>query len=145
MHQITTKDIDKLPAPLIVWEKWIDPLGGDDDIPFIDKIEKEDDGDQPTIIKTKPVKMLVTPMGMIPYNENTATSSIFNFWVGHSNFDISPEICTLIEQAQGVETLDIFTRYRFRIGVGKIFDDGDVMRNINNIIYQHFNYDKSSD
>ncbi len=139
MHQIseTTKA-----NPLIVWEKWVDPLGGEEENSFIDK--EDEDNDTPTMIKTKPVKMLLTPMGMIPYNENTATSSIFNFWVGHSNFDISPEICGLIEQAYGVETLDIFTRYRFRIGVGKVFDDGDVMRNINHIIYQHFNYDKSA-
>lgn len=118
--------------PLIIWEKWVDPLGGDEENSFIEK--DDEDTESPTMIKTKPVKMLLTPMGMIPYNENTATSSIFNFWVGHSNFDISPEICDLIEQAYGVETLDIFTRYRFRIGVGKVFDDGDVMRNINNII-----------
>jgi hypothetical protein len=139
MHQVS--EMTKI-NPLIVWEKWVDPLGGDEENSFIEK--DDEDTESPTMIKTKPVKMLLTPMGMIPYNENTATSSIFNFWVGHSNFDISPEICDLIEQAYGVETLDIFTRYRFRIGVGKVFDDGDVMRNINNIIYQRFNYDKPS-
>jgi len=139
MHQITKNS--KI-EPLIVWEKWVDPLGGEEDISSINR-SYSDEEDQ-AIIKTKPIRMLMTPMGMIPYNENTASSSIFNFWVGHANFDISENICSLIEEADGVETLDIFTRYRFRVAFGKVFDDGEAMRNINNIIYRHFNYDKSS-
>jgi hypothetical protein len=42
----------------------------------------------------------------------------------------------IIETTSGVETLDIFTRYRFRIGVGKAFSDSEVMRDINNKIYK---------
>jgi hypothetical protein len=139
MHQIT-KNLQK--NPLIVWEKWVDPLGNEEENTFINESYNQED--EPTIIKTKPIKMLMTPMGMIPYNENTAASSIFNFWVGHTNFDISSEICSLIEEADGVETLDIFTRYRFRVGIGKVFDDGEIMRQINNLINQYFNYDKSA-
>jgi hypothetical protein len=139
MHQ-TTKNLQK--NSLIVWEKWVDPLGNEEENTFINESYNQDD--EQTIIKTKPFKMLMTPMGMIPYNENTAASSIFNFWVGHTNFDISSEICSLIEEADGVETLDIFTRYRFRIGIGKVFDDGEIMRQINNLINRYFNYDKSA-
>lgn len=141
MYQITKNNTT---SPLIVWEKWIDPLAGDDDHAIVSSSDNYND--EQTIIKTKQIKMIVTPMGMVPYNENTAASSIFNFWVGHSNFDITTKICNLIEEADGVETLDIFTRYRFRIGVGKVFDDGEVMRNINHLIskYFDFNYDKSS-
>lgn len=141
MHQ-TTKDQSY--TPLIVWEKWVDPLGGDEEY-VIANHNEDDDSDLAENIKTKPVRMIVTPMGMIPYNENTASSSIFNFWVGHCNFNLSAKICSLIESAEGVETLDVFTRYRFRIGVGKIFDDGKVMRNINNTITKYIKYDKSSD
>ena len=34
----------------------------------------------------------------------------------------------------GTESLDIFTRYRFRIAIGKLFTERDVMADINNRI-----------
>jgi hypothetical protein len=133
----------KLQKPTIIWEKWSDPMLSEEDQPPIRNSEDYDDAEQP-IIKMKQMKMLVTPMGMIPYTENMAASNIFNFWVGHTNFDICDDIAALIEESEGVETLDIFTRYRFRVGIGKVFDDGKVMRNINTLLYKHFDYDKST-
>ena len=76
-------------------------------------------------------------MGLIPYNEYTASSKIFNFWIGHTNFNLSKKIANIIEKTDGVETLDVFTRYRFRIGIGKVFEDRDVMKNIENNVKQH--------
>ena len=32
-----------------------------------------------------------------------------------------------IQSVDGVEALDIYTRYRFRIAIGKLFKDRDVM------------------
>jgi hypothetical protein len=80
---------------------------------------------------------MATPMGIIPVTENTASGKIFNFWTGHTNFNITKKITSLIEETEGVETLDIFTRYRFRIAVGKAFDDSSVMRKINDNIYSY--------
>jgi hypothetical protein len=77
-------------------------------------------------------------MGIIPYSENTASNKIFNFWTGHTNFNLSAKICDIIENTEGVETLDIFTRYRFRVSIGKAFIDSDIMRNINHNTYQFF-------
>jgi hypothetical protein len=76
-------------------------------------------------------------MGLIPYTENTASSKIFNFWVGHTNFNLSKKVVDIIEDADGVEVLDVFTRYRFRIAIGKVFDDARVMTNINDKVYKH--------
>lgn len=70
----------------------------------------------------QPVQLLQTPMGMIPLTENTLAGDIFNFWTGHTNFPISKHIVDIIDGTDGVETLDIYTRYRFRISVGKAFD-----------------------
>ena len=74
-------------------------------------------------------------MGMIPMNEHTASGKIFNLWVGHTNFNITPGVANTIEETDGVETLDIFTRYRFRISAGKAFTDSVVMRSINTRVY----------
>lgn len=141
--------------PLIMWEKWVDPFGQDmdeakwtdynNDITDIDNIlngdsdnEEEDDEDNDTEkkqfhkpISRNPVKVIASPLGLIPYNEHTASGKIFNFWLGHTNFSITEKVKDTIEQCDGVEILDIFTRYRFRIAIGKCFNDADVIKSIN--------------
>lgn len=127
---------------LIIWQKWFDPFGDDD--PNITKIHGDEDEDdnldheelENDSLLQKPVRAIATPMGLIPYTENTASSKIFNFWVGHTNFSITKSISDIIEQIDGVETLDIFTRYRFRIAIGKAFDCSKVMRSINDNVYE---------
>lgn len=137
-------------SKIIVWEKWRDPLGYDDiedkalDIEQIYDSEEENNtydynhiNDKKVVIKNINEKFILTPLGLIPLTENTASSKIFNFWTGHTTFTISKKISSIIENIQGVETLDIFTRYRFRISVGKAFDDSIVLREINNSIYNY--------
>lgn len=127
---------------LIVWEKWVDPFGQaleeakwtdyENEIETLDDIEYIDDEE----MEMRPIKAIATPMGIIPYNELTAPSNLFNFWVGHTNFDISKKVADIIEKSHGVEILDIFTRYRFRIGIGKCFNDSETMKLINDQIYK---------
>lgn len=144
--------------PKIIWEKWRDPYGYDDILDINEHILNQEDDpenfidaqDETTDEKTQNIKnisdhffkpkmpFMFTPMGIIPYTENTACSKLFNFWTGHTNFNISNKICDIIENAEGIETFDIFTRYRFRIGIGKAFVDSIIMRDINNHIYQFF-------
>lgn len=140
---------------IIMWQKWADPFGLDDNEdttfdPYLADYFDDDDDEQnidednedkkiSKIEKSKPVKVIATPMGIIPMNDNTASGKIFNFWVGHTNFDISHKIASIIEKTDGVETLDIFTRYRFRIGVGKAFEDSQIMRDINKRVYKELN------
>lgn len=147
----------------IVWQKWSDPLGEDDldlipeeepvstseDISgvFYDEdgnpvdVDPELTGEGMEFFK-KPTKVIVTPMGIIPYTDNTASNKIFNFWIGHTNFDLNSGICKLIELHRGIETLDIFTRYRFRIGIGKLFEGGDIMSSISEQINEYLSRDK---
>jgi hypothetical protein len=135
----------------IVWEKWVDPFGADiDETKWNDYNEQDDDEDVFTDNEiqsklAKPVRVISTPMGLIPYNEYTSSSKIFNFWVGHTNFNISTYVTNIIEQCAGVEILDIFTRYRFRIGIGKCFTDSDTMNIINNNVYEYLYDQKHTD
>lgn len=128
--------------PLIVWEKWVDPFGQAlDDAKWTDYENEIDDLEdvefvgEGEIASDKPIRAIATPMGIIPYNEFTAPATIFNFWVGHTNFDITSQVAKMIEKAYGVEILDIFTRYRFRVGIGKCFNDSETMKNITDIVY----------
>lgn len=129
----------------IIWEKWNDPFGENLDETKWNNYDDENlDEDNELLeqqlfkLNSKPVKVIASPLGLIPYNEHTASSKIFNFWVGHTNFNISKPIIQIIEQCEGVELLDIFTRYRFRIGVGKCFTDNEVMKLITDNVIDYF-------
>jgi hypothetical protein len=139
---------------LITWQKWSDPFGRDEEDkdydPYLGDYDSEIDSDQiteqapdlPVSIVRSGIRVIATPMGIIPMNDNTISSKIFNFWVGHTNFNLTKMVVDVIEQTDGVETLDIFTRYRFRIAVGKVFDDSSVMRDINSRVYGLLNNDQ---
>jgi hypothetical protein len=136
-------------APLIVWEKWVDPLGLEQEESYINEFFEDDQNDDNDSIDNvvdnfddnkkppKNMRVLSTPMGLIPMDQTLSAGKVFNFWVGYTNFNITKPIAYIIEKTNGVETLDIFTRYRFRIGVGKLFEDGEVMREINSRVYEH--------
>jgi hypothetical protein len=146
---------------LIIWQKWRDPFGEEDDDIDIEENDglgdfynddiQEDHDIEKNIADNKKffakqIKVIATPMGVIPVNENTSSVKIFNFWLGHTNFNLTKGVCTVIENIDGVETLDIFTRYRFRIGVGKAFKDSEVMQDIQESVYSYIEeneYEKS--
>ena len=54
----------------------------------------------------------------------------FDCWVGHTNFNLSKKIASELEKIEGVELLRICSRYRFFIGIGKMFDFKAVMKNL---------------
>jgi hypothetical protein len=121
---------------LIVWQKWFDPFGDDEEHHDFDNEYEDMEEDNPNLFNTpKPTKAIATPMGIIPYTENTASGKIFNFWIGHTNFNITSDVAYVIENSEGVETLDIFTRYRFRIAIGKVFDESKVKTDISKSVY----------
>lgn len=135
----------------IIWEKWHDPFGVESDesadTPFdgLGDYYNDDDANtgfnetESSIIKKREVKakVVVMPFGIIPMNEYTSSGKIFNFWNGHTNFAITEQIAEIIEDTDGVEAINVFTKYRFRIAVGKAFIDSEVMRSINTNVY-HF-------
>jgi len=142
--KIRDKDVH---IPRIFWEYWIDPYGDnldslnpiseDEDLDNYDSCKYEKIGDENEqnineqgFITKKPYKLAITQVGVIPFYEHSLPSKIFKFWVGHTNFNISPKVAIAIENTDGVEVLNIFTRYRFRIAIAKSFDSKSVRKNI---------------
>ena len=140
--------------PKILGEKWINPYEisqntGEvlDDIPssnfedydhwetYSDEETDEETSDNEHSFKSH-TKTIITPMGMIPINERTPCTKTFKFWIGHTNFTISKEHHNIIDNTDGVEVLDIFTRYRFRVAIGKAFQDREVMQLIQENLYE---------
>jgi len=71
-------------------------------------------------------KMVNTPMGWFQINDKMSPSNQFDCWIGHANFDITPSVRDALEEIAGVEVLVILTRYRFFIGIGRMFNFRDV-------------------
>lgn len=124
--------------PTIAWVKWHNPFSGrnlddvtldekEDDVPYKDSYDTANHS-EPGV--NGPA--IMTPMGIVPITEYTDIEKIFKFWNGHTNFDIDENVFAIIEETPGVESFDVFTRYRFRIGIGQLFKDRDVMNAINN-------------
>lgn len=80
----------------------------------------------------------VAPL-MIPMSpkliEDMALLSAYECWLGHTTFDITPDIKTQLDKIDGVEMLKICSRYRFFIGIGRMFNFKEVRKQIeSNII-----------
>jgi hypothetical protein len=134
----------------VLWKKWIDPFDPEDEINLEDENDEEEEEissyhdsyeemerKQTQAAEHGPGKpnrsagpLLVGPMGVIPLNEHNQPSKVFNFWMGHTNFDIGEEEKDIIEVTPGVETLEVYTRYRIRVSIGLAFDEEEVLDEI---------------
>ncbi len=64
--------------------------------------------------------------------DDMAMLSNYECWVGHTNFDITPKVRNALDTIEGIELLKVCSRYRFFIGVGKMFDFKEVRKKIEN-------------
>jgi len=125
---------------IISWEKWKDPWnkeeskqdptseldyweGDESDLDELDDTEMTSDLEEEG-------RIIITPMGAIPLLNHNSPGKIFNLWIGHTNFKISNKIMDVIANILGVESLDIYTPYRMRLGVGRLFQPKEVMHRI---------------
>jgi len=71
---------------------------------------------------------------MIPISNKLVEDAMmvtnFDCWLGHTNFDITPDVKATLDRTEGVELLKIMSRYRFFIGVGKMFEFAKVRKSI---------------
>ena len=131
-------DIPKPSGYDVYWERWIDAFEEtetellESDISEIEQaLTNEELLEQENIFQSiSHIRSIVTPFGVLPLTEQTLASKSFKFWVGHSNFKLTEAFYKIIGQHPGIETLDILTPYRFRIAVGKMFIDRDVMTSV---------------
>ncbi len=59
----------------------------------------------------------------------------YDCWLGHTNFNITEKIKKKLNEVEGVEVLKVCSRYRFFIGVGRMFDFSNVRGNIEKTLY----------
>lgn len=94
-------------------------------LPKLEEIEGEEDSET-ALDQNEPIVMAI-PETLS--NEIQLTTN-FDCWIAHTNFDITERIKNAINKVEGVEVLKIHSRYRFFIGIGRMFDFKDVRREI---------------
>ena len=133
----------------IHWQKWVDPFGADTDnaewpgaFGTMDSDEQirqqnleeeefygDDEYENERLVgrqTNRSIPMLSTPMGAIPITEYTNPTKIFNFWTMHTNFRMTKTVHKIVNTTHGVEALNVFTPYRWRIAIGKAFNTSEV-------------------
>jgi hypothetical protein len=83
-----------------------------------------------SIARPDPAKMALNSKIM----EDIGMITNFDCWIGHTNFDITPDIKKNLDSIKGIEVLKIFSRYRFFIGIGKMFDFKSVRNGIEELL-----------
>jgi len=98
-----------------------------------DEIDDEEDDEDYLPVnsaedETKPLSPILPITNQVI--EDVSMLAIFDCWVGHTNFDLTPNIKNMLDKIPGIEVLKILSRYRFFIGVGKLFDFKEVRKEI---------------
>lgn len=134
----------------IIWHKWVDPL-----IPLVKDTEVceslenapfgQDEHDandsfmfhnlqqqlsRPSQKGYEVGPILMGSAGIIPVYESAIPSKIYNFWMGHTNFHITDRVFQTMDSFPGVESLTIYSPYRFRIAIGLAFNPKEVRENL---------------
>lgn len=125
--------------PKVIFEKYQDPL----DDKEVDIAEDDDDSYDDTdeflplmgMQRPRAFKMLQTPLGFLSLPEHSLATKNMDFWVFHSNFDITFPMIESLNGLPGVEFLKILTRYRGIVGFGKLFDVEESKKNMENALF----------
>jgi len=118
---------------IIAWEKWDEDVLEQEVVEEIyDEISEEEEGlvEDALLFMEKIPKLITTPMGMYQLHDKMSILNQFDCWMGYTNFDITTAVQSEIEKAEGVELLTIAGRYRFFLGVGKLFEFPQVRQDI---------------
>lgn len=88
------------------------------------------------MVKPKDIAIYNSPFGPVRIPELTDPTKHFKLWTMYSKVQLSPYLLSKIEKLNGVETLEVLTRYRARIGISPLFQDGMILNSIKEIIEQ---------
>jgi hypothetical protein len=132
----------------IGWQKYEDIIEAHMDSPLLDALFQKmqpsslDEEDMLDILEKDDLESLgqFQQQIMIPIDnkliENITMAQNFDCWMGHTNFNITKDIKDKLNRTEGVELLKICSRYRFFIGVGRMFDFKDVRKTIEDLFLE---------
>lgn len=117
------------------WDKFRFPDENDDEEDDDDSIEEEDSYSEKEVGPNFQIARILTGGTENPFVQ----LKTFNFWTAHTNFRLNRELITLVSDVDGVETVDVISRYRFHISVGHTFDENQVKKAVYATLYEALN------
>ena len=121
----------------IAWERWDEDVIEQEIVEefYGDEPSEEDEAIEDALSFLEKIPSLVTtPMGMFQLHDKMNIFNQFDCWMGYTNFEITHSVKDTLEKTEGVELLHIMTRYRFFLGVGKMFNFSDVRRSVETLL-----------
>lgn len=121
----------------IAWEKWYDSTETEESKSVVQEYMNQEDLDEDELeeimeqgnffapLESFPLfaqRKIYTPIGVFDYEDPLSPTKMFDCWIGHTNFPLDDEMIDILDSIPGVECLERLTRYRFFIGVGKMFN-----------------------
>ena len=119
----------------IAWEKWEDNTEENSSQKMLSQLFSEQNPDAEEDVDINDIysgfmaelpTLVSSPVGVYKLHDRMSPTKQFDCWMGYTNFDITEETKNKIESVPGVELLVVLTRYRFFIGVAKLFKFRDV-------------------
>ena len=121
---------------LVCWIKWKDPfkrLLYKNQKPQVE-VEEEEEGNEFNQLTEYHGPVMFTSDGIITLNENN--TSAFNFWRGDTNWQLTDQDKFIIDHTLGIETVEVFTPYRFKVSIGKLFNETGTLKLLTNRLLQ---------
>ncbi len=120
-------------SPRIRWSPWHDPMKG-----HVQHEEFEDEEDEDfchagctfDVDNANDGRLFG---GRAPTRANLL-STHFSLWIGETNFNVTNRIRHAINRVDGVESLDIITRYRFRLGIARLYRPKEVKQAVGDVV-----------
>jgi hypothetical protein len=123
----------------IAWQKYEDLIEQQMSSPLLDILankmasiqeeEDEDVEDYETVEQAASQSNIMLPISEKLVEDMTMLSN-FDCWMAYTNFDITEDIKDILNAIEGVEVMRICSRYRFFLGVGKMFNFKQVRSDI---------------
>lgn len=123
----------------IAWQKYEDLIEQQMSSPLLDilatkmaSIQEEDEDDveeYEAVEQTASQSNIMLPISEKLVEDMTMLSN-FDCWMAYTNFDITQDIKEILNAIEGVEVMRICSRYRFFLGVGKMFNFKEVRSDI---------------
>jgi len=89
---------------------------------FVEEFEEEQEDDEQYAVMQFPITEDLL--------EGIKLTTNFECWLAHCNFPITNELVMKLNKTEGIEYLEILSKYRFLIGLGKAFTLKDVRANL---------------
>jgi len=133
----------------IAWEKWCneepeDQVPMNDD--FMEDITEDFAADfNLNFTDAFLFQKINTPFGEFLPDDPMCPNNMFDCWVAHTNFPITQEISDIIDnQIEGIGAFKVMSKYRFFIGVERLFSFSDVRQQIQRVLCDEYDFVKLS-